>query len=108
MVLKARENLKAAQLPFKTYNFRNDLSLVIIMSTGICYSEETLALTLIFALKNEVEFPNITCSWSYLLVREKGGGEGDCNGKLPNSRQNVCPLSSGHRGRERERSCGLG
>lgn len=38
-------------MPFKTYNFRNDLSLIKVLSTDICYSEETLALTLIFALK---------------------------------------------------------
>ena len=50
-------------MPFKTYNFRNDLSLIIILSTGICYSEKTLALTLIFALKIKKKVRTGTQGW---------------------------------------------
>lgn len=57
---RQEETLKAAQLPLKTYNLRNDLSLITISNEDICCFEETLALTLIFALKifrNEMARP---------------------------------------------------
>lgn len=52
MVLKARGNLQGCTITFKTYNLRNDLSLITISNEDMCYSEETLASTLIFAFKN--------------------------------------------------------
>lgn len=48
---RQEESLKAAQLPFKTHNLRNDFSLITIFKADMPYSESTLALTLIFVLK---------------------------------------------------------
>lgn len=95
-------------MPFKTYNFRNDLSLIIILSTGICYSEKTLALTLIFALKIEVESPTLYVpGHSYLCMRKEGGGKDDFMGSCPSQTECLCPPASGYRGQGRERSHGL-
>lgn len=51
--------MKAVQLPYKTYNLRSDLSLITVWNADMYYSEETLALALIFTLKiskNEMRF----------------------------------------------------
>jgi len=94
-------------LPFKTYNFRSDLSLIIILSTGICYSGKTLALTLMFALKIEVGSPTLyvpghTC----LRMRKEAGGEDDFMDSCPSPDRTCVSPASGHRGQGRERSHG--
>lgn len=66
---------------FKIYNFRNDLSLIIILSIGICYFEKILVLILIFVLKIEVEFFILyVFGYSYLCMRKEGGGKDDFMG----------------------------
>lgn len=70
---RQEEILNAAQLPFKTYNLRNDLSLITKSNADVCCFEETLALTLTFALKifwKEMAAPALCAFWSDLLLCE--------------------------------------
>lgn len=70
---RQEEILNAVQLPFKTYNLRNDLSLITTSNADICYFEETLALTLIFAFKifwKKMVASALCAFWSDLLLCE--------------------------------------
>lgn len=85
--------LKAVQLPFKTYNLRSDLSLITVSNADMRYSEETLALALIFTLKiskNEMHFlPCVFPDHTSLWAKKDNGEQGN-----PDVLLGQCALSS--------------